>query len=635
MITAFRRYLDSWIVRAFFVVMILAFVFWGVGDVVRLAGTSTWVAKVGGQTIEAPVVQAEFQRALSAATRDLPAGQEPSPELRRRVGNETLQRLVGQAALSTELKALRIVTPDAAVAEMARAMPAFRGADGKFSKPVFDAVLRNNGLTEARFLDMLRGDLAQRQLMAAITAGASAPNALVDPLYKGEFEKRAATLVEFPIAAAEEPATPDDATLQRYYDNNPDRYKTPEYRRIRAVTLTAQKIGQDIAVTDAELQDAFERNRAQYVVPGKRSAEVISVPDEAKARALAEKWRAGADWAAMQAAAQADGASAIALDDATDAQFPDPDLSKAVFAQAPDTVSDPVKGALGWFVVKVTKAIPGEDPTFEQVKEQVRERLIAEKAADRMYDYANKVDNLLANGTPLDDMPGDLGLTGVAGTLDAAGMTADDNPAPIPGPTELRSAVIAAAFATQQGDQPRLTEVATPSVGGSAYYALTVEDVIPAALKPFDTVKEQVIEDWKTEQQRHGQEAAAAKLLTAVKGGQTLADAAAVAGVATRVTPLMTRSTPAEGVSPEIQRAVFALKKGDATMVETPDGFAVLTLADIVEPDPKADTQAFDQVRSAITRSIGADLSNSFFEAVRQRANPQINQTNFDQIVQP
>ena len=50
---------------------------------------------------------------------------------------------------------------------------------------------------------------------------------------------------------------------------------------------------------------------------------MISVADEAKATALAESWRGGADWAAMQKAAQDAGGSAIALDDATEREFPD------------------------------------------------------------------------------------------------------------------------------------------------------------------------------------------------------------------------------------------------------------------------------------------------------------------------
>ena len=64
MIASFRRYLDTWVVRGFFLIMVLAFVVWGVGDVVRMVGTSTWVAKVGGQTIEG----AQLQDSLSSAS---------------------------------------------------------------------------------------------------------------------------------------------------------------------------------------------------------------------------------------------------------------------------------------------------------------------------------------------------------------------------------------------------------------------------------------------------------------------------------------------------------------------------------------------------------------------------------------
>ena len=55
-----------------------------------------------------------------------------------------------------------------------------------------------------------------------------------------------------------------------------------------------------------------------------------------------------------------------------------------------------------------------------------------------MYDRANKVDNLLGNGTPLDKLPSGLGLAGVNGTMDAQGNDLQGNPAPIPGPPALR-----------------------------------------------------------------------------------------------------------------------------------------------------------------------------------------------------
>jgi len=636
MITQFRHYTDSWIARGFFILMAVSFVGWGIsGDLFRLMGPPSWVAKIGGQTIEIPAFQAEYQRAMVQETRDLPAGQEATPELRRRVGLQVLERIIARTALSQELKDLRVVTPDDAVASVARSMPAFQGTDGKFSKGVFESVLRNNGYTEARFLAELRADIAQRQVMSTLALAVSAPDAEVMPLYGSEFEKRAADMALFPLSAAPEPAAPDEAVLKRWYENHPDSYTTPEFRRIKVIELSPQSLGSEIAVADEELHAAYDEHKAEYVTPEKRSAQVISAPDEAKARALAEKWHTVTDWTAMLAAAQAEGASGITQDDAAEVQFPDPDLAKAVFSAPADTVSEPVKGQLGWFVVKVTKIAAGATTTFDQAKDALRARVVVSKAADLMYERANKLDQLLANGTGLDNLPADLGVLGVAGTLDAQGDTQAGPPAPIPGPAELKAALIAAAFQARQGDAAQLTEVQTPSTGGSAYYALTVESVIPPGQKPFGEVKDQAADDWKQDQRRRFQDQAATAMMTAVQGGKPFSDAATVAGVVPKLSPRVTRNEGNPEVPPELQRVLFGMKKGEVTMVETPEGFVVGELTEVVKPDAALDKAGYDQTRAAITKSISNDVASVFVDAVRLRANPQTNQQAFDSVVQP
>jgi peptidyl-prolyl cis-trans isomerase D len=635
MISQFRRFADSWIARIFFIVMAVAFVGWGIsGDLFRLMGPPRWVAKVGGQTIEIPAFQAEFQRAMNQATRNLPSGQEASADLRRRVGMETLQRMVAQAAVGLELNALHINTPDDAVVRVVQSMPAFQGKDGKFSKDVFDAVLRNNGYTEPRFLEMMRADIARSQLLGTISAGVQAPDVLVKPLYQSEFEKRSADMAVFPLSAAPEPAAPDQKALQRWYDNHPDSYATPEYRRIKVIELSPQSLASEITVSDDELRAAYEERRSQFVKAPKRSAQVISTTDEAKAKALADKWRGGEGWAGMEKAAQADGAAAIAEDNAAQVEFPDPDLAKAVFSAPADTVTGPIKGQLGWFVVKVTAIQPGGETTFDQAKDTLKAQLVAAKAADLMYDRANKVDNLLGNGTKLDQLPGDLGLKAAAGTLDKQGITPEGEPAPIPGPKELKAAIIAAAFQAQPGDQPQLTEVQTPSTGGSAYYALQVDSITPPGEKPFDAVKDKVAEDWKQDQRRRVEDKAATAMMVAVQGGKSFSDAATVAGVTPKLSPLVTRNDISE-VPPELQRVMFGLKKGETTMVETPDGFVVAQLVEIAKPDPAADKTRYEQARTAINQSLANDMEAVFVNAVRQRANPQINGKTFESVVQP
>jgi peptidyl-prolyl cis-trans isomerase D len=635
MISQFRRYTDSWIARGFFIIMAVSFVGWGIsGDIFRLMGPPTWVAKVGSQTIEIPAFQAEYQRAMTQETRNLPAGQEATADLRRRVGQQALNRLITQAAIGTELHALRVVTPDDALAETVRSMPAFQGSDGKFSRSVFTAALQNAGYNEARFLDQLRAELAQQQLLAAVSGSVAASDAEVKPLYETEFEKRSADMAFFPLAAAPSPAAPDDAALKRWYQNHPDSYTTPEFRRVKAIELSPQSLGSEITVTDDELHAAYDERKAEYTKPEHRSAQVISAPDQAKAQSLAATWRGGADWTAMQAAAKTQGASAITQDDATAVQFPDPDLAKAVFAAQANAVSEPVKGQLGWFVVKVTKIDGGATTTFDQAKDALRARVVASKAADLMYDRANKLDQLLGNGTTLDNLPGDLGLAAVAGTLDAKGNTQAGTPAPIPGPAELKAAIIAAAFQARQGDPPQLTEVQTPSTGGSAYYALTVDSIVPPGEKPFDAVKDQVTQDWQQDQRRRSQDQAATSMMVAVQGGKSFSDAATVAGVTPKLSPLVTRNDGSPEVPAELQRVMFGMKKGEATMIEVPDGFVVAQLVEVVKPDAATDKAGYDQTRAAIAKSLSDDVAAVFVGAVRQRAKPQVNQQGFDSVVQ-
>ena len=639
MISQFRRYTESWIARGFFVIMAVSFVGWGIsGDLFRMMGPPNWIAKVGDQTIEIPTFQSEYQRAMAQRSRNLPSGQEPTAELRRQVGQQTLDRMIAEAALSAELRDLRVMTPDDALASVVRSMPAFKGSDGQFSRAVFTSVLQNNGYSETGFLQQLRTEIAQQQLLSAVSSPIAAPDAEVKPLYESEFEKRSADTALFALSSAPDPASPDDAALSGWYKSHPRSYATPEFRRIKAIELSPQSLGSQISVTDAELHAAYDERKTDYQTPEKRSAEVISAPDEAKAGALADKWRGqpgdAAGWTAMQAAAQAEGASGITQDDATEVQFPDPDLAKAVFAAPADSVSQPVKGQLGWFVVKVTQISAGKTTTFDQAKDALLARLRASKAADLMYDRANKLDQLLGNGTSLDDLPGDLGLLGVTGTMDAKGNTQVGSAAPIPGPAELKTAMVAAAFQARQGEPPQLTEVQTASTGGSAYYALAVENITPPGRKPFEEVKDQVAEDWKQDQRRQFQNRAATAMLTAVKAGKSFSDAATVAGVTPKLSPLVTRRQGDPNVAPELQRAMFGLKQGEATLVEQPEGFVVAQLAEVVKPDAATDKAGYDQARNAVSKSISDDLAAVFVGALRQRARPRINQQGFDTVVQ-
>ena len=51
--------------------------------------------------------------------------------------------------------------------------------------------------------------------------------------------------------------------------------------------------------------------------------------------------------------------------------------------------------------------------------------------------------------------------------------------------------------------------------------------------------------------------------------------------------------------------------------------------------DPKSDPADYDQVRSVLARSLGQDVNEIFVQALRDRAQPRINQQNLDSISGP
>lgn len=629
MLSLFRRFLSTWAARAFFLVLIASFGLWGIADVVRNVGRDGAIATVGDRKIEAPEFQEAMRTQLAQVSRMLGGKTEPTPAIRQAVAGQVLDRLVVQAAIQNEVARLGLVVPDEALRAAVFDIPAFRGASGAFDRARFEAVLRNNNLTEPRFLDLMRSDLGQRQLMEAVQVGAVPPEVLTAQVFAFQRETRVAQYVELPFAAAAEPPAPTDADLQRAYDNG-DRYSAPEFRRVKAVILSPDTVARDIEVPDADVNAYYEQHKAEYVTSEKRSVEVVVAQEEGRARDIATAWIAGADWDAVQKAAATAGASSASLDDAAATEFPAPELGQAVFAAPAETVTGPIQSTLGWQVFRVTKVTTGTERTLAEAADEIRTRLARERAVDQVYARANKLEDALSASASLDDLPGDLGVAAVTGTLDAQGNTPAGEPAPIPGSLALRQAFVTAAFALGRNEPARMTEGPDQS-----YFAVTVEDTTPAARKPFAEVEAQVREDWEREVRRKEQERVAAKLLTAAQAGSSLDDAATVAGLRLERTPPMARAQPTPGVPAEMTEPLFGMKPGATTMIEAPEGFYVMALAEIAAPDPATDPLGTAQIRTALTQSIGQDIELTVAAALRTQAKPQVNRTLLDSMAQP
>lgn len=617
MLSAIRNSLNHWIVKVLFLLLIASFALWGIEDFLRGGGTDRAVATVAGERISLAEAADAYQRELAQFRRSMGGQFDPNEQVRTAIADGAVARLVALRAIGVEAAARGVTVPDDALRAAVLAAPGFQGADGRFSRVQFDTFLRNNGLTEARFLDLLRQDLARQQIVGSVRAGVEAPAQLARTVEAFHAERRVADLVELPFIAAPAPGEPTEEQLKRFHENNPDQFSAPEYRRFDLVLLTLEDVAREISVTDQELREAYEARAAEFSTPERREVAQALVQDEAAARAIADAWRAGADFAAIVAQAAAAGGTANELGTVDRSQLPLPDLEGPAFSAAANSVTDPVRSPFGWHVLRIGAIESATTQSFEQAKEELRRTLTQERAADLIYNRANRIEDSLAEGIPVAEVARrhELRLVEVA-AMDAAGRD------PAGAPVELGPAageIATAVFEAQPGTTTRLTEARNGS-----FYAFTLAAVTAPALRPFETVAREVREAWERAERRREMETQAAALVAEVRDGRTLDEAARAAGWTPRRTEPFTRDARGlTAVPPQLAQALFALKRNQATMIEGTAGFLVAAVAEVQQA--AADAPAIERRREEITAALADDLEAQFVQALRDRADVWIN----------
>jgi peptidyl-prolyl cis-trans isomerase D len=302
-------------------------------------------------------------------------------------------------------------------------------------------------------------------------------------------------------------------------------------------------------------------------------------------------------------------------------------------AAAADSVTGPVPtGGSGYAVFDVTAISPaGPSQTYAQAAPAIRMQLARQQAEGIVNQRVNELQDALAGRTPLERLPGDLGLAALQGSIDSNGLTEQGAPAPIPGSDALRQAIVAQVY--KQGLHQPAALINGPD---NSYFALTVDGITPATMKPYAAVQQQVLASWTQDQMVREQNQAATDMLQAMKGGRTLQGVASARGLTVTTTPPLTRQGQApDGVPQNLVAPLFSLKQGDSTMIETPDGFVVAELMAIQTPNASTDPVGYDQLKASITSALADDMQAVFAGVVTAKANPRINQAVIQQIAQP
>ncbi|SDF71156.1 peptidyl-prolyl cis-trans isomerase D [Limimonas halophila] len=619
----FRRLIVRGATLALFGVLIASFALWGIGDIFRSGGGGRVVATVGDEEVTA----AEFQRQLRRQINQLRQrmGGQFDMEMARQMGviERITRQAVTRALFNAEAAELGLAVGDEDVAKRIRQQQVFQSG-GNFNRERFQRVLQQGGLSEAQYVEQVRGQLKRRAISDVISAGVAVPDIMAESEYRYRNQARVARYLTLATDSFEV-AEPTADELKAYYEEHGDAFTAPAYRELTYIHAAPADITERVKVSDAAIERAYAERKDRYSQPAQRRVRQIVFDDEETARRALGLLMQGRTLEAVSR--EIKGGAPAKLGMVTKDELPD-GLAGPVFELKEGRVTEPVQTSLGWHLAQVTEVQPATTKSLAEVRDEIRADLARDKAADRLISMANDMRDALAGGAPLKEVAQQFGfeLRRIP-AVDQQGRNRDGEQIKgLPAPNQF----LQVAFNTTQGQRSLLEET---DQGG--YFVLRVDSVTPSQRRPFDAVKDKVRRRVLAERRAQAAEEAAKSMVERVNGGAALAGLAADRGVRVRTSTALTRTDNenAPAVEKALTDKLFAKDQGKAFMRALDGRVAVATVSEVREADPQASPSALESLRQELGRGLRSDLFAQFADSLRQRHTVRVNQGAIDQIV--
>ncbi|MGY4453682.1 peptidyl-prolyl cis-trans isomerase D [Bradyrhizobium sp. i1.3.1] len=604
-------------------VLIISFGVWGIADIFKGFGQST-VAKVGSTEISLNEFRQTYTDRLQQISRQF--GRPLTPDQARAFGldRQVLQQTIAEAALDEEARRLGLGQSDEQIRQVIMNDPNFKGVGGSFDPNRFQAVIRNFGYTEQRYVSEQRKVSLRRQITGTISAGLEPPKAMIDVLTRFQNEQRAIEFVRLDAAQAGTIDAPSPEALAAYFEDHKVQFRAPEYRKISFVVVSPEEIGKWSEVSDEDAKKVFDQRKDRLGTPEKRQIHQIVFPNAVEAQAARERLAGGMSFEDL-GKERGLSSSDVDLGLVTRSSL-DPAVGDAAFALPAGEISQPIQGRLGTSIVKVDKIEPGSEANYASLAGDIKREIATERARVKVNDLRDKMEDERGGGASVIDAAQKLGLTAVTiDAVDRSGRAPNGQPVTsIPQGLD----VVSQAFNTDVG----VDNDAISFKGGYVWYDVLA--ITPSRDRNLDEVRDQVEARWRQDQIAAKLKTKATEMVQKLEQGGKLADEAAAINAKVETASGFKRDDSPAGVPANVVAAAFRTAKDGVGQTAVSGGSEVIVfrVTDIVEPAVDAASDAVKKLKDSLDRALTDEQVASYVNKLETDIGTTINQAAFAQV---
>lgn len=507
MMEKIRTAANSLIVKIIFGIIILAFIFTGVGGFLGLNSTSAdderlYIAKVDGEGISRAGFEEQVNQALQQSF-SLGADDSIKPIIRQRVflsnvGNHLSYKLSED---------LGVKVSDQQVKDAIRQQDVFF-VNNAFNNERFLTLLRQNGYTPDMYAELIRADKQKEQLLVGLLLTdfalpvESALSELVGQQRKGYYAKVSINDVVDKAAIA---VTPEE--LQQYYQTNITKFNRSDRVKVKYVVNSYSDAMQKVKIpTEQDIKDYYQANISQFMEPAKYEYSLIQAKDETDAKQIEQAIK-------KQNKDATSSSNLINLGWFTQATVPDY-LSHLNLTKKGDSSTVNIDGE--YYVAVLSNLSQTQKMPFEFVATKIKNELY-DSQVQKLYNEAN--DKLIAARGKYQTLEEIAKETGLALSAPEDWQTRNEYMS-IAANAELQNVLFSEPMISNghaTNNVSDIVEISEPK----ATYIVQVLDYRPEGIAPYEEVANLVNESLTTEKSKSVFDAELKKIAQALNSGES------------------------------------------------------------------------------------------------------------------
>lgn len=550
----------AWVIL---ILICVPFALWGIQNYVG-GGSEKAIASVGDRDF----YQQDLNRAYAQYSQNL-GGMNFDEKI---IKQQALEKLIQDEVLLQHVQDQDLTVTDVTARKFIKSLDYFQ-KDKKYDNNLYKASLAAQRISSGEFVNRIKKALVMEQFQRSVIESGFATQQDIEKFFKIQNQKRHVEVMTIALKKVE--SQPTNEEIDSYYQQQQNMFLTKELVSIEYVELSLDEMAKKIEPSTEQLKSYYEDQRDLYTTKERRKISHIlfsfnnNTDDEDQLeRALKAK----------QALQQKDFsvlATEISDDRLTASKGGDLGLfnvgvmekafEDAVKLLSLGEVSEPVKSAFGYHLIKVTELVEGEVKSFDLVKNQLKLAYQRSESENNFYELGESLTEIsYENPNSLQFVADTLGLEIKKSGLFSknAGVRADKKS------VISEVAIIKAAFSEDvlKGNNSDPVEL-----GSDRLIVLRMTEYKPAEIKPLKVVKVQIIATLLNDKAKKIAVDEAIKIKKAIDDGMSMKEVADTNGLSIKQYTDLSRANGE--LAWQVNQAVFKAAK------PTPENSTVITVA--------------------------------------------------------